>query len=833
MSVPLPPDPNRLSPKTSKRFVIILMSSFVGVAILATALIHFGRTNPALQAKLQSIRQEMLPAQVTQEMKPRQDYVQIAQKLDAYIRYQMADKQLPGLTIALADGNGITWSKGYGFADSTAKIQATPQTVYRVASVSKLFTAAAAMQLVEKDKLNLDAPISQYDASLKFQNPFGAPITIREIMSHRSGIVREPPVGSYFDAHSPNLDNAAKSLIGTSIVYKPSSKTKYSNAAVTLLGYLIQNVSGQKYADYMQKQVLDALDMKTSAFKAEPLLQRRTATGYMWTYDGRSFKAPTFTMGIDPAAGLYTTMPDLCRFMGMLFNNGKRPDGSPFLSAESLAQMSTPQFTSESKGYGLGFYVLPYHGHLRLQHSGVQYGQATRFAVFPKEKIGVAIATNLDNANAVIDQIANYASDLMLAKQDGKPLPEGVKTTEMPRQKAAGLLGFYTNGTKFIEIANRTGHLMLYDQPSQFHLKVRNDTLITDGRLGYGTRIVPTGGNLMMDGELFTRTPLPNFSYPTRWKEYVGEYGEAHNILFIYPKQGKLFARIEWFDDYPLQEMGQDYFTFPSVGLYQDEPVSFKRNANGKIEGVYAAGVYFRRRNTLTHRWLQGMPQFTDNPNGVFYIKPQMSRDSLVTRALKATPPQEGDKLPPDLIEPSMVDHTIKLDIRYASTRNFMGMRFYDEPHAFLQRPAAEAVLRANAKLHPLGYGLLIHDAYRPWYVTKMFWDATPQDQKDFVANPQKGSRHNRGCAVDLTLYDLKTGEAVEMPSLYDEFSPRAYPDYAGGTPEQNRRRAILNEAMTSEGFTRNPSEWWHFDYREWERYPISNLRFNELKKVQ
>jgi D-alanyl-D-alanine dipeptidase len=124
---------------------------------------------------------------------------------------------------------------------------------------------------------------------------------------------------------------------------------------------------------------------------------------------------------------------------------------------------------------------------------------------------------------------------------------------------------------------------------------------------------------------------------------------------------------------------------------------------------------------------------------------------------------------------------------------------------------------------------LLIHDAYRPWYITKLFFDATPPQFHLFVADPQQGSRHNRGCAVDLTLYDLKTGKAVEMVSGYDEFSDRAYPDYVGGTSEQRWRRELLRRAMATEGFQVFEAEWWHFDYRDWRSYPILNQRFEDL----
>ena len=138
-------------------------------------------------------------------------------------------------------------------------------------------------------------------------------------------------------------------------------------------------------------------------------------------------------------------------------------------------------------------------------------------------------------------------------------------------------------------------------------------------------------------------------------------------------------------------------------------------------------------------------------------------------------------------------------------------------------------MLAAHRALNAQGFGLLIHDSYRLWLVTKMFWEATTAAQRNFVADPAKGSRHNRGCAVDLSLYDLKAGQPVEMPSGYDEFSDRAYPDYPGGTSRQRWLRALLRKAMESRGFTVNDHEWWHFDFRDWQQYPVMNLSFEQL----
>ena len=205
--------------------------------------------------------------------------------------------------------------------------------------------------------------------------------------------------------------------------------------------------------------------------------------------------------------------------------------------------------------------------------------------------------------------------------------------------------------------------------------------------------------------------------------------------------------------------------------------------------------------------------------------------EELRAEALTAEPPaQSAGLLEPDLVELRDLDSTIRYDIRYATTNNFMQAVFYDEPRAVMQRPAAQALVRAHRELAASGFGLLIHDAYRPWHVTKMFWDATPESQKLFVANPANGSRHNRGAAVDLTLFDLSTGQPVEMVGGYDEFSERSFPEYPGGTSRQHWHRELLRTAMESVGFDVYEWEGWHFDYRDWDRYPVLNLRFDQVR---
>jgi D-alanyl-D-alanine dipeptidase len=249
-----------------------------------------------------------------------------------------------------------------------------------------------------------------------------------------------------------------------------------------------------------------------------------------------------------------------------------------------------------------------------------------------------------------------------------------------------------------------------------------------------------------------------------------------------------------------------------------DTPLSFSYAPDGTISGVKAGKVSYRRSDTGS------------DSSHFYHLVPTRPLGEIRAAALAAKPPAEtGPFREPDLVELVTLSPSIHLDIRYAQSNNFLSTPIYSQARAFLQRLAAEALLRVVHKLQPLGYGLLIHDAYRPWYVSKIFWDATPLEGHIFVADPAKGSKHNRGCAVDLTLYDLATGQPIEMPGLYDEMSPRSFANFPGGTSLQRWHRDLLRRAMESEGFNVNADEWWHFDYKDWKSYPILNVPFEDL----
>ncbi len=315
---------------------------------------------------------------------------------------------------------------------------------------------------------------------------------------------------------------------------------------------------------------------------------------------------------------------------------------------------------------------------------------------------------------------------------------------------------------------------------------------------------------------------------PQAWKPWIGEYGplpprpignvyalsEKDGVIWILQREGKAeeatYKLIEKF------ALDQPPPTDPSHGLrlHLDQSGDRRVLVMGDVGSAKITPDFTARQQVL--------------------ITPVRPVAELRAEALATSPPHEdGTFRKPELVELTALDPAIHLDIRYATTNDFLGTPVYTQARAFMQRPAAEALVRALHKLEALGFGLLIHDAYRPWYVTKIFWDATPPEGKIFVADPSQGSRHNRGCAADLTLYDLATGKPIEMPGTYDEMSPRSFPDYPGGTSLQRWHRDLLRRAMESEGFTVYEHEWWHFDYKDWREYPILNIKFEDLHSGQ
>ena len=757
------------------------------------------------------------------------EYREVASKVSDAIHYEMVDKALNAVSIVLVKDMEILWARGFGVEDLNKSTKADANTVYRVGSVSKLFTDIGIMQLVEKGEVDLDAPITDYLPEFRPRSRFKREITLRQLMSHRSGLLREPLVGNYFDDDEPTLEATVKSIIDSDVIYAPESKIKYSNGAIATVGYVLEKLKGEPFASYLRKNVLLPMGLTHSAFEPLPDITNRLADATMWSYDGRVFDAPTFELGMSPAGSMYAPVVDLGQFMKVLFNDGKGPNG-PVIKKETLQLMLTSQFNDgkdqrHNVGFGIGFSLSEQGGYKRVGHGGAVYGFSTQLYALPEVKLGVAVTSSVDVTNTITRRVATYALDCLLAVENGKPLPDYEKTSSVNEKTVALLVGhFVSDNGKRLKLINKYGTLYMENDRFQTRIRQLNGRLVTDSQISYGSPIdydedgrTVTMGSTVYNREKYLK-PMP-ISKP--WQGLIGEYGWNHNILYIYEAYGKLTALIEWMEKDILTEVEKDVFAFPvKGGMYHGEKMRFKRDRNGIATQVQIENgpIFFRRDIGVDH-------------GKTFRIDPLEPVGVLRKIALSASPPSEQKKNDPDLVELRTLDSTIKYDIRYATTNNFMSAVFYRSAHAYMQRPAAESLVRVSKKLKAFGYGLLIHDSYRPWYVTKMFWDATPDDKKIFVANPESGSRHNRGCAVDLTLYDLDTGAVVEMVGGYDEMTDRSFPDYVGGTSQQRWHRELLRRSMEAEGYTVYEAEWWHYDYKTWNDYPILNLTFEALEQ--
>lgn len=189
--------------------------------------------------------------------------------------------------------------------------------------------------------------------------------------------------------------------------------------------------------------------------------------------------------------------------------------------------------------------------------------------------------------------------------------------------------------------------------------------------------------------------------------------------------------------------------------------------------------------------------------------------------SLKANPEKELvdlEKFIPDLI----------MDIRYATANNFTGKKIYNLSKAYARRPVAEALKKAQAEFKTLGVVVKMHDAYRPYSATVKFYEE--YHDTTYVASPYRGSRHNRGCALDMTLVDLKTKKELKMPTEYDSFSKEAWPTTPVKDPQIKKNRDLIIGVMERNGFKVNASEWWHFDFVGWKKYEVMDIDFEELE---
>lgn len=355
-----------------------------------------------------------------------------------YIEQRLKDCGAAGLSIALVDDSGVIWSDGFGWSDREARVPATPETVYRVGSLSKLLTASAVMQLDETRKLDIDEPVSDYlpEFAIKARFSGSVPITARQLLSHHAGLPGDIQQGMWSDA--PFTSVTAR-LNQEYAAYPPGYVYGYSNLGYDVLGHAVQRVSGQRFADYMRSALFNPLGMSHSAYVETPQVRRLLARGYR---DGEVEELqPIRDL---PAAGLYASALDLARFAQMVLRRGE-VGGRRILDVESLDEMFEVQNERVALDYdvrmGLGWQQDPggLHGAGPVQrHGGTTLLFNSQLILLPRHRLGVVVLSNSSGTKRLVTDVAEQALRVALQKRAGVVLPEPDQVEAGRRLVAAG-----------------------------------------------------------------------------------------------------------------------------------------------------------------------------------------------------------------------------------------------------------------------------------------------------------------------------------------------------------------------------------------------------------
>jgi CubicO group peptidase (beta-lactamase class C family) len=322
------------------------------------------------------------------------------EKIEAAIAAWMLQNKAPALSVAIVTDNRMRWSKGYGLADVENSVPAKADTAYRLASISKSITAIAVMQLVERGKIDLNAPINKYCAAYPEKQALkDAPdkrfsITVGELLVHQSGIRHNKPDEVLTTRHYSSINDAVASFKDDPLVAEPETKYSYSTPGYTLLGCAIEGASGMSYIDYLRENIFKPAGMTRTFLDDVYAVIPHRARGYRKTSNGEIQNAPLHDTSIKiPGGGMVTTVEDLAKFAIAI-------NGNQLVKPETLARMWTKPKTRDGKeqGYAMGFLINDENGLLRVFNDGSQAGTRTFLFMMPKQRFAVVLMTNLERA---------------------------------------------------------------------------------------------------------------------------------------------------------------------------------------------------------------------------------------------------------------------------------------------------------------------------------------------------------------------------------------------------------------------------------------------------
>ena len=385
---------------------------------------------------------------------------------DTWVDWTVRQRDQPAVSIGIVYDQDLIWSKGYGFANLAKKIPATPSTAYRIASISKTFTAHALLQLRDAGKLQLDDPITKWIPELKLEkiDRQSPAITIRHLLTHTGGIPREVDGTYWNDMNFPSREAMLPVLARMGVVWEPDKEWKYSNVALSLAGYIVEAASGEPYAEYVARHILAPLGMAGTRV-IPPTDMPALAVGYGRRMPGKPRRIEPFFNGayMVPASNLASTVEDLAKYASLQFRSGPA-GGSQILKGSTLAEMQRIHWLQPDwkSGWGLGWGVSRRDDKTRISHGGSVPGHRTTISMVPAEKFGVIVLTNSEDGQPSLYVNQAYA---IVA-------PAIAKATAAPPATPSGdpawqkYVGVYTWEDEEIHVAVLDGKLTIVD-PSE------------------------------------------------------------------------------------------------------------------------------------------------------------------------------------------------------------------------------------------------------------------------------------------------------------------------------------------------------------------------------
>lgn len=499
------------------------------------------------------------------------DWETLGQWLQRDIERRMRAQGITGLSIALVDDQRVAWSHAAGWADREAQIPATPQTPYRVGSISKLFTVAAALQFAAQGKLELDAPIQHALPEFSVRSRFGAaPITARQLMTHHAGLPRDVLAGMFMDRPEP-FEAMVQRLRDTDLASPPGLLMSYSNVGLTVLGAAVQRLAGRPFDAHLHQSLLEPLGMERASFTVQPAAP---AMAQAYDHQGRAHETGLRDL---PAGGLNAGVLDLARFLHMVFAEG-HVEERQVLPAAWLREMLRPQVLDGALAVpgqrtGLGWMLdespaLPPQAGPLLHHPGATLCHRAHLAALPRHRLGVALASNDSRASKLLGEVARQALRLALAAKAGLRQPEAgrpgaaPKEAPLPEAELAAYPGRYTTEVGYLQVcrdgtrlqARALGErlelradaegwlhpryallgLIPLDIPDLADVRIRRQQL--DGR---DLLVVRTAGKELLLGQRIEPTPDA-----PRWTGVTGRY-----VPLLQPGEEALLEHVEVFEE--------------------------------------------------------------------------------------------------------------------------------------------------------------------------------------------------------------------------------------------------------------------------------------------